>query len=120
MSLMARGGGGGTGPLLGVGGGTGEVRSLWNGGGTANRDFASFSSSIGVLGGLGGGGGPTLTVLETALCLAGGASVVPFANLPASAIGGGALNFNAGRTGEGVRSGVCGGEVDGGVGEGTV
>jgi hypothetical protein len=54
------GGGGGTGPLFGVGGGT---CPLWprNGGGTPYREPVSpgsYESSIGVFGGLGGGGGP--------------------------------------------------------------
>ena len=69
-----------------------------------------MSSSIGVLGGRGGGGGPGFTLLETALCLDGGGGAFVPANLPASAIGGGALNFGWG--GDGVLSG----DFEGGVG----
>jgi len=54
------GGGGGTGPLLGVEGGP-TVLCPINGGGTPNLEPlspGSYESSIGVFGGLGGGGGP--------------------------------------------------------------
>ena len=66
-------------------------------------------SSIGVFGGRGGGGGPGFAP-DVARCLVGGGGV--WANLPASAMGGGARNF--GRGGEGSR-GDSGGGV-GGVG----
>jgi hypothetical protein len=65
--------------------------------------------SIGIFGGLGGGGGPAFGAFDDALGLDGGAGASEFAYLPASAIGGGALNR---RGGEGVR---CG-DLDGGDG----
>ena len=97
--------------LGGGGGGTAASRSLGNGGGTPNLGFASDSSSIGVFGGLGGGGGPGLVTLDDARCLAGSTGAAECANFPASAIGGGALNFTTGRGGEGVRAGDSGGEL---------
>ena len=113
LSLVVRGGGGGTGPRLDGGGGAAdETRSPVKGGGTPNLCVGWSSSSMGVLGGLGGGGGPGLATLDEARCLAGGAGAAVCANLPASAIGGGALNFSAGppRGGDGVRSGDLGGD----------
>jgi hypothetical protein len=77
--------------------------------------LTSASSSIGVFGGLGGGGGPGFFRFEFARCLAGRAGVLECANLPASAIGGGALNFNAGRGGDGVRSGDSAGDFGSGT-----
>ena len=68
-----------------------------------------MSSSIGVFGGRGGGGGPGFALAETALCLDGGGGALAPANLPASANGGGALNF--GRGGDGVLSGDFEGSV---------
>ena len=50
---------------------------------------------------------------DVARCLNAGAGAVELANLPASAIGGGALNFMAGRGGEGVRSG----DLEAGLGD---
>lgn len=96
--------------LGGGGGAVGTNRSPWKGGGTPNFGLASGSSSMGVFGGLGGGGGPGLARFELARCLAGRAGAAELANFPASAIGGGALNFSAGRGGEGVRAGDSGGE----------
>lgn len=81
------------------------------GGGTPNLGL-SVSSSIGVLGGRGGGGGPGFATFEVARGRLGRLGAGTFANLPASAIGGGALNWNAGRGGEGVLSGDLGGEGD--------
>lgn len=115
LSLVVRGGGGGPEPRLGGGGGAPDgVRSPLKGGGTPNLCVGWSSSSIGVFGGLGGGGGPGFTTFDEARCLAGGAGAAVCANLPASAIGGGALNFNAGppRGGDGVRSGDLGGDSD--------
>lgn len=104
MSLA--GGGGGTGPLLGGGGGGAEgTRFPVKGGGTPNLAPPDFSSSgTGVLGGRGGGGGPGLAVLDEARALFGAGW---FANLPASAIGGGAL-----------KTGLAGGGVASRVGDG--
>ena len=110
VSRVALGGGGGAGPRLGVGGGIGELRSPWNGGGTPNFGLVSISSSMGVFGGLGGGGGPGLVKFDTALCLAGGAGVFELAYFPAPSIGGGALNLDVGR-GEGVLSGDLAGDA---------
>lgn len=73
--------------------------------------FITGSSSIGVLGGLGGGGGPGLAKFEVARCRTGSAGLFVLANFPASASGGGALNLYAGRGGDGVRPGDSGGEV---------
>ena len=81
-------------PRLGGGGGaTDAFLSPWNGGGTPNFGFASASSSIGVFGGLGGGGGPGFTTLEAARFRFGRVGAAICANLPASASGGGALNW---------------------------
>ena len=96
-----------SGPRLGGGGGGGAaegVLSPWKGGGTPNLGRGPSSSSKGVLGGRGGGVGPGLRTLEVALCLVGRLGLGALANLPASAIGGGALNWNCDRGGEGVRS----------------
>ena len=60
--------------LLRLGGGGGALLgslSPWNGGGTPNLVLGSLSSSMGVLGGLGGGGGPGFARVEDALCLVG-------------------------------------------------
>ena len=96
---------------LGGGGGAAETdRSPWKGGGTLNFGLVSGSSSMGVFGGLGGGGGPGLARFEVARCLAGRTGAAVLANFPASAIGGGALNFSVGCGGEGVRAGDSGGE----------
>lgn len=82
------------------------------GGGTPNLPPAGLSSSgTGVFGGRGGGGGPGLAAFEEARARLGGAGG-KFANLPASASGGGALNTGLGGPGggEGSRGG------DGGAG----
>lgn len=107
------GGGGGTGPLLGGGGGAPEgTRLPANGGGTPNFVPLGFSSSFaGVFGGRGGGGGPGFAAFDDARALFGGAGG-RLANLPASAIGGGALNTGFGGPGGG--DGSRGG--DGGAG----
>ena len=76
----------------GGGGATEDFRSPWNGGGTPNFGLTSSSSSIGVLGGRGGGGGPGLATLDVARFRFGRLGAGAFANLPASARGGGALN----------------------------
>lgn len=55
-------------------------------------------SSIGVLGGRGGGGGPRFAP-ELALERVPGAGLMPWENLPASAIGGGARNLGLGGDG---------------------
>lgn len=68
------------------------------------------SSSMGVFGGRGGGGGPGFATLEVARGRLGRLGAGTFANLPASASGGGALNWYDGRWGEGVRSGDLGGD----------
>lgn len=80
--------------------------------------MVSAPSSIGVFGGLGGGGGPTFAAAEGALGVEGGAGALELAYLPASAIGGGALNLSAGRGGDGVRSGDLEGGVGGFAGDG--
>jgi len=81
--------------------------------------LVSASSSIGVFGGLGGGGGPAFAAVEGATNLDGGTGAFELAYLPASTIGGGALNLNAGRGGDGVRSGDLEGDfgdfAEGGV-----
>lgn len=64
------------------------------------------------MGGRGGGGGPGFATFEVARGRLGRLGAGTFANLPASAIGGGALNWNAGRGGEGVLSGDPGGDGD--------
>lgn len=82
-----------------------------NGGGTLNLPDEGGGepgpSSIGVFGGLGGGGGPAFAELVARL-LDGSAGVGRegswFANLPASAIGGGALKRGLG--GDGARGGL--------------
>ena len=109
VSLDIRGGGG-KGVLCGGGGGTEDIWEPWKAGGTPNLGFWSGSASIGVFGGLGGGGGPAGAAFEAARCVDAGTVALEFANLPASAIGGGALNL--GRGGEGVRSG----DLEGGLG----
>lgn len=73
-----------------------------------NFGAASMLSSIGVFGGLGGGGGPGLTIFELDRGLPGSGGAAVLAYFPASAKGGGALNF--GRGGDGVRSGDAGGD----------
>ena len=95
----------------GGGGGAAADFSLWKGGGTPNLGLLSPSSSIGVLGGRGGGGGPGVATFDVALGRPGslGGAAAP-AYLPASASGGGALNWKCARGGEGVRSGDLGGE----------
>ncbi len=45
--------------------------SPWKGGGTLNLGLASGSSSMGVFGGLGGGGGPVLVTFDVARFLVG-------------------------------------------------
>ena len=84
---------------------------LWpmNGGGTPNFEPdspGSYSSSTGVFGGLGGGGGPGLE-LDVDAARPGGLLLV-CANLPASGKGGGAANLGGGGPlgGEGSRGGV--------------
>jgi hypothetical protein len=107
------GGGGGTGPRLGVGGATGFlscIRSPMKGGGTPNLEPdspGSYDSSTGVFGGLGGGGGPGFEI-EPAWTLEALGGLVTWASLPASANGGGAANLGGGgpRGGEGSRGGV--------------
>jgi hypothetical protein len=79
------------------------------GGGTLNLPVEGCgeptSSSRGVFGGLGGGGGPGVAELVARLLEGKGKLGVDwFANLPASAIGGGALN--RGRGGDGARGGL--------------
>jgi hypothetical protein len=97
----------------GGGGGAPEgTRLPAKGGGTPNFVPAGFSSSFaGVFGGRGGGGGPGFAAFDEARALFGGAGG-RFANLPASAIGGGALKtgFGGPGGGEGSRGG------DGGAG----
>jgi len=79
---------------LGGGGGTVYgVRSAWKGGGTPNLGFISLSSSIGVLGGLGGGSGPELAKFEVAPGRVGRLGAGTWANLPAPGSGGGILNW---------------------------
>lgn len=104
------GGGGGKPPAFRAGGGGGFDGSLFpsNGGGTPN--FVGWeggetgeSSPSGSFGGRGGGGGPGVLWL-VALFLAAGVARSSCANLPASAIGGGALNLGLG--GEGARGGL--------------
>jgi len=88
------GGGGGTAVLAGGGG------ACAKGGGTGNLEGAS--SSIGVLGGLGGGGGPGFARLfEAARALEGRLGGAWWASFPASAIGGGTLNRGGGGAGGG-------------------
>jgi hypothetical protein len=73
-------------------------------GGTLNLGLELDESSIGVLGGLGGGGGPGLA---SGCCRNGGLGGSECAYFPASGLGGGALNFGGGgpRGGEGSRGG---------------
>lgn len=122
-TLSRLGGGGGTGPRLGGGGGADDFRSPENGGGTLN--IPGDSSSMGVLGGRGGGGGPGFARdpdearLRPEGCMAGPSLT---ANLPASAMGGGARNLGCGGLGAGGGDGVLaggGGELDRG-GEGAL
>lgn len=80
------------------------------GGGTPNLGLSS--SLTGVLGGRGGGGGPGLATLDEARARLGGGGGW-FANLPASAIGGGALNTGLGGPGGG--DGSRGGEGGAGL-----
>lgn len=70
----------------------------------------SSSSSIGVLGGLGGGGGPGFATFDAARFLFGRLGAGTCANLPASAIGGGALNWYPERGGDGVLWGEVSGD----------
>lgn len=96
-------------PRLGGGGGIVDaIRSPWNGGGTPNFSPFSTVSSIGVFGGRGGGAGP---VFDTTRGRGMFAALLVFANLPASAMGGGALNLGGGGPGggEGSRAGESGG-----------
>lgn len=79
--------------LGGGGGATDTFLSPWKGGGTPNFGLASASSSIGVFGGLGGGGGPGFRTFEAARLRLGRLGADTCANLPASASGGGALNW---------------------------
>ena len=95
------GGGGGTEPLLGGGGGADDLRSPWKAGGT-RKPVDGSSSWIGVLGGLGGGGGPGFAKLlgfDTVLARPVGPGPWDTANLPASASGGGARNLGCGLEG---------------------
>ena len=78
--------------LGGGGGAIDDFLSPWKGGGTPNFGLESPSSSMGVFGGLGGGGGPGFVTFETARFLFGRLGAGICANLPASASGGGALN----------------------------
>lgn len=68
---------------------------------------------MGIFGGLGGGGGPGVVTFDVALGRPGSfeGAAAP-ANLPASARGGGALNWYPERGGEGVRAGDPLGEGD--------
>lgn len=105
-ALVSRfGGGGGAGLRLGGAGGADTFRSLWEG--REIPDLGERSSSIGVFGGRGGGGGPGLVRFEpeVARCRVG---PVECANFPASAIGGGARNL--GLCGDDSRGGDLGGE----------
>jgi hypothetical protein len=92
------------------------LRSPVNGGGTRKPEVGP-SSSIGVLGGRGGGGGPGLArVADEALARLAGGDVWETANFPASAKGGGALNLGCGvegGDGEGGGDSALGG--DGGL-----
>lgn len=95
----------------GGGGAADDFLSPWNGGGTPNFVlFSLSSSSIGILGGRGGGGGPGFATLEDARGRLGRLGAGILANLPASASGGGALNWYDGRGGDGVRSGDLDGD----------
>ncbi len=122
-ALSLEGGADGTGPRLGGGGGiTDGIRSLWKGGGTPNLGFDSTVSSMGVLGGRGGGGGPGFAVFEAARGR--GMIVGPLAleNFPASGRGGGARNLGGGwpYAGEGSRAGESGGVSSCGDGLGAL
>ena len=66
---------------------------------------------MGVFGGLGGGGGPGFATFEAARSRLGTLGVGTCANLPASASGGGALNWYAGRGGDGVLAGDLSGDL---------
>ncbi len=108
MEVSRLGGGGGTGPRLGGGGGGAEdLRSPTNGGGTLN--IPCGSSSMGVFGGRGGGGGPGFAKEpEEARARPEGCRAGPSftAYLPASAMGGGARKRGCGlAAGDGVRGG---------------
>lgn len=86
------GGGGGTEPLdinCGV------LPLAGGGGGTPNLGGVVSPSSSGVFAGRGGGGGPGWAALEVPRALDGGVGAIfpSSANLPASAIGGGARKF---------------------------
>ena len=73
-----------------------------NGGGTPNLGAGSEDSSIGCFGGRGGGGGPGFArAFDAVRTLDGGAGAFVWANLPASAMGGGARNFKGGGPGGG-------------------
>ena len=89
-----------------------EGRLSWKGGGTPNLGLPVSSSSIGFFGGLGGGGGPGFATLDVALCRVGSFGALLLANFPASARGGGALNWNFVRGGDGVLSGDGTGDGD--------
>lgn len=85
--------------MLRAGGGGGCCLSPWNGGGTPNlRAWWDSDSSIGCLGGRGGGAGPVGARLEEPRGLVDGEGDFPWssANFPAVARGGGALNLGAG------------------------
>jgi len=101
------GGGGGTAERAGGGGGFDGMRGPSNGGGTAYLPDGMLSSSSGVFGGRGGGGGPGFATFEDARFLEGRAGA-SFANFPASASGGGALNRGGGGPGGG--DGCLGGD----------
>ena len=67
---------------------------------------------MGVFGGRGGGGGPEFATFEVARGRFGRLGAGTLASFPASAIGGGTLNWNPARGGEGVLLGDCGGDGD--------
>ncbi len=73
--------------------------------------LTSSSSSIGVFGGLGGGGGPEFVTFDVARIRVGRLGAGTCANLPASVSGGGALNWYAGRGGDGVLAGDLSGDL---------
>jgi hypothetical protein len=104
---LGGGAGGAPAALFRAGGGGGPEGILLpeNAGGTACLlgVVAGESSSRGVFGGLGGGGGPGVLWL-VARFLPGNEGAESLANLPASAIGGGALNLGLG--GDGARGGL--------------
>jgi hypothetical protein len=82
------------------------LRSPVKGGGTRKGVGAGCSSSTGVFGGRGGGGGPRFVAPEEALARVGRGGPPELANFPASASGGGARNLGgAVNEGEGDRGG---------------